>query len=98
MNTTRAAILIVIAAAVGFGIFQFLGGTGGGTGPADGTGDPAPQTDTQSGMSGMSGMEGMGGMQGMDGMSGMQGAAGPACIRYDLIDGAWTCTASESGN
>ena len=55
MNTTRAAILIVIAAAVGFGIFQFLGGTGGGTGPADGTGDPAPQTDTQSGMSGMSG-------------------------------------------
>jgi hypothetical protein len=49
-------------------------------------------------MSGMSGMEGMGGMQGMDGMSGMQGAAEPACIRYDLIDGAWTCTATDSGN
>lgn len=41
MNTTRAAILVVIAAAVGFGIFQFLGGTGGGTGPVGGTGDPA---------------------------------------------------------
>ncbi len=94
MNTTRAAILVVIAAAVGFGIFQLIGGSGGGSGPAGGAGDPAPQ----SGMSGMSGMEGMGGMQGMDGMSGMQGAAEPACIRYDLIDGAWTCTATDSGN
>lgn len=58
------------------------------------------------GMSGMSGMDGMSGMSGMDGMSGMSGmsaeqgapAATPECARYDLVNGAWVCSADAPEN
>ena len=38
------------------------------------------------------------GMSGMEGMSGMAGTAAADCVRYDLIKGAWVCTATGSGN
>lgn len=34
--------------------------------------------------------------EGMSGMAGMAGNATPDCIRYDLIDGAWVCTATAA--
>ncbi|OYX43945.1 MAG: hypothetical protein B7Z02_07120 [Rhodobacterales bacterium 32-67-9] len=36
--------------------------------------------------------------QGMSGMSGMTGDPDPACTRYDLIEGAWVCTATTTGS
>lgn len=82
MKSIYAAALVALAAVVGLGLFYFTGGTG----PAVVAEDPAPQ---QAGMSGMSGMSGM---------QGLAGASGSACIRYDLIDGAWLCTATNSRN
>lgn len=86
MNITRVVVLVAIAAALGLGVVYFT--------RVGGPADVAEPTSPQAGMSGMSGMSGM---DGMSGMNGMGGAGEPDCIRYDLIDGVWTCTATGAG-